>query len=193
MIKRLLKGKPKSPYQLCSVRSLPGHPQTPSLAVSPPLDHCAKFYFSAMISNIPSTYSSCLGFGKKDRHNASIHWSTNSPGVTKRRSLVTLSRARLCASSRREKSAAAQKQSPLWWRHTGGNWNMSDPMTFGKHALTLWLKLHARFSHLTEILPSGQRTGLYRRMHYQRESHYLAFTLWCEGRDTGMAYNGHCE
>lgn len=55
----------KSPYRLCSVRSLPGHPQTPSLAASPPLDHYAKFYFSAMISNIPSTYSSSLGFAKK--------------------------------------------------------------------------------------------------------------------------------
>lgn len=113
MIKQLVKGKPKSPYRLCSVRSLPGHPQTPSLAAFPPLDHCAKFYFSTMISNIPSTYSSSLGFGREDRHNALTHWSTNSPTHTKTQSFVTWSTAGLCVPRQGERRVQQHKRKAL--------------------------------------------------------------------------------
>lgn len=67
---------------------------------------------------------------------------------------------------------------------------MSNPIGFGTWALTLWLKLHARFSHPTKILPLRQRTGLSRCMYYQN---ILSYTLWYEGRNTGMAYNSHFE
>lgn len=112
MIKQLSKEKTWSPYRLCSVRSLPGHPQTPSPAASPPLDHCARFCFSAMTSNIPSAYSSSLGFAKKHRRNALTHRSTNSPNTQKKPEFYDLGYSRsLCLFEVR----AAQQTSPVWW------------------------------------------------------------------------------
>lgn len=66
-----------------------------------------------------------------------------------------------------------------------GNRHSNNPMALGTCALILWLKLHARFSHLTKILPSGKEqvstdTGTIRNHHTN-----------CLSWNTCMSYNSY--